>query len=345
MNDEFDIQERPTDPIPVAPVAPVAGRHGRTMARAAVIGGSLLLGAGAIAAAVAGPVAGIGGAGSQIMTLANSTTTGDQSTGTQPGFGPGGVWGGGRGPGFGGMMGGRHEVVSDLSVAAQAIGMTESELQTALQGGQTLAQVATSKGVAVQKVIDALVADQGSEIDAAVKAGRITQAQADQMKTNVTAQITARVNGTFAGPGVGMGRGHGMMGPGEDLSVVAKAIGMSDSDLLTALQGGKSIADVAKSKSVAVQTVIDALVASEKTEVQALVTAGRITQTQADTMIANLTQRATAIVNGTFSGPGRGFGGGMGHGWGHGWGHDWNGQAPNGTNQTSPNASPSTNGA
>lgn len=308
------------------------------MARVAVIGGSLLLGAGAIAAAVAGPVAGLGSTGSSLMTLAN-TTTGDQTSGAQPGVGPGGVWGD-HGPGDRGFgFGRRHEAVSDLSVAAQAIGITEAQLRTALQGGQTLAQVATSKGVAVQKVIDALVADRNSEIDAAVKAGLITQTRGDQMKTNVTARITARVNGTFAGPGFGMGRGHGMMGPREDLSVVAKAIGISDSDLLTALQSGRSIADVAKSKNVAVQTVIDALVASEKTEVQAMVTAGRITQGQADTMIANMTQRVTAVVNGTFPGPG------FGRGMGRGWGRDWNGQAPNGTNPTSPDASANTSGA
>lgn len=307
------------------------------MARVAVIGGSLLLGAGAVAAAVAGPVAGLGSTGSSLMTLANSTTTGDQSAGTNPGFGPGCVWGG-HGPG-GDMMGRRFEAVSDLSIAAKAIGMTESELRTALQGGPSLAQVAKSKGVDVQKVIDALVADRNLEIDGAVKAGQITQAQAEEMKANVTQRITDRVNGTFAGPGFGMGRGHGMMGPGEDLSVVAKAIGISDSDLLSALQNGKSIADVAKSKNVAVQTVIDALVASEKTEVQSMVTAGRITQAQADTMIANLTQRVTAMVNGTLPGPG------FGRGMGHGWGRDWNGQAPNGTNPTSPDASANTSGA
>jgi hypothetical protein len=102
-----------------------------------------------------------------------------------------------------GGLGANHETVSDASVAAQALGMTEADLQTALSSGQSLAQIAQSKGVAVQTVIDALVADQNSEIDAALKAGQITQAQADAEKAEVSQRVTDRVNGTFQG-----GRGH-----------------------------------------------------------------------------------------------------------------------------------------
>jgi hypothetical protein len=70
----------------------------------------------------------------------------------------------------------RHakEAVSDTSVVAKAIGITEAQLLTELNAGKTPAQVATAHGVAVQKVIDALVADGMSELAADVKAGRIT---------------------------------------------------------------------------------------------------------------------------------------------------------------------------
>ena len=67
----------------------------------------------------------------------------------------------------------------DLTAAAGALGMTEADLTTALQGGQTVAAVATSKGVDLQKVIDAIVASDKAEIAAAVTAGTMTQAQAD----------------------------------------------------------------------------------------------------------------------------------------------------------------------
>jgi hypothetical protein len=108
---------------------------------------------------------------------------------------------------------GTTEAVSDASVAAKAIGITEAELNTAVAGGQTIADVAKAHSVDVQTVIDALVQDQKDEVAAAVKAGMITQAQADQKLANVTAFVTAQVNGTGFGPG-GRGGHGGRGGPG-----------------------------------------------------------------------------------------------------------------------------------
>jgi oligoribonuclease (3'-5' exoribonuclease) len=115
---------------------------------------------------------------------------------------------GGQGPGGpgGNGLGGRNEAVSDTSVVAKAIGITEADLQTALNSGQTVAAVAKAHNVAVQTVIDALVADGQSELADAVKAGTLTQAQADAQTTQVTQRATDQVNGTMTGgPG---GNGH-----------------------------------------------------------------------------------------------------------------------------------------
>ena len=236
-------------------------------------------------------------------------------------------------------MGGTSEAVTDASVVAKAIGITEADLNAALSGGQTIAAVAKAHSVDIGKVIDALVADKKDEVAAALKAGTITQTQADQELANATQFATDQVNGSSFGPGGrgGPGGGHGFGGgPNEavtDTSVVAKAIGISESDLTTALSGGQTVAAVAKAHNVTVQTVIDALVADGKTEIAAAVQAGTMTQAQADRELANLTQRATDQVNGTGFGPGGrgGPGGGFG-GRGHG--------AP-GTGNGAPNASPS----
>ena len=103
---------------------------------------------------------------------------------------------------------GRNETVSDLSVVATAIGISEADLQTALSSGQTVAAVATAHSVAPQKVIDALVTYGLNELAAQVKAGTITQAQADAQKAAVTQRATDQVNGTFTG-GVGCPGGPG----------------------------------------------------------------------------------------------------------------------------------------
>jgi hypothetical protein len=94
---------------------------------------------------------------------------------------------------------GHTEAVSDTSVVAKAIGISEADLLTALQGGQTVAAVAKAHNVNLQVVIDALVADGQAELDAAVKAGTITQAKADAEKANLTQRATDQANGRFGG--------------------------------------------------------------------------------------------------------------------------------------------------
>ena len=227
-----------------------------------------------------------------------------------------------------GDFGGRHGR-GEASVAAKAIGISETDLTTALRSGKTIAQVAKAHGVTAQKVINALVADAKTKLAAAVKAGRLTQTQADKLQTQLTQRVTDRVNGTFRdGPGRGFGgpfpgKGFGGPFPGKgfggrhglgEASVAAKAIGISETDLTTALRSGKTIAQVAKAHGVTAQKVINALVADAKTKLAAAVKAGRLTQTQADKLQTQLTQRVTDRVNGTFRGGpdgphgGRGFG-------------------------------------
>ena len=92
---------------------------------------------------------------------------------------------------------------------------------------------------------------------------------------------------------------HG--GPGDDLDAAATYLGTTTSDLLSQLQAGKTLAQIAGSKT---SGLVAALVTHEKTEIAAAVTAGRLTQAQADQIASTLTQRFTDLVNGTF--PARG---------------------------------------
>lgn len=93
----------------------------------------------------------------------------------------------------------------NLETAATAIGISTEDLRTALQGGQSLAEVAQANGVEVQTVIDAFVADLQTHLAARVASGDLTQAEADEKLANATERITAMVNGDFPdrpfGPG------------------------------------------------------------------------------------------------------------------------------------------------
>lgn len=70
------------------------------------------------------------------------------------------------------------------------------------------------------------------------------------------------------------------------IAVAATALGMTEADLVTELQAGKSISDVATARGVALSTVTDALYADLKAHIDAHVAAGDITQAQADVRLA-----------------------------------------------------------
>jgi hypothetical protein len=189
----------------------------------------------------------------------------------------------------------------DIAAAAAYLGITQDALVTQLQAGKTLAQVAdATSGKSAAGLIDAMVAAEKTEIAAAVKAGQLTQAQADQMTANLKAHETAEVNGTFrghGGPG-GPGGPHGAH-HGEALAAAATYLGVSQSTLLTELQSGKTLAQIAEATSgKSTAGLVAALVAAEKTELAAAVKAGDLTQAQADEISSGLQARVTAMVNG-----------------------------------------------
>jgi hypothetical protein len=127
------------------------------------------------------------------------------------------------------------------------------------------------------------------------------------------------IDGT-PGPGMGMRGGMGPMqgrhgemgGPQQSLvAVAADKLGMTQADLIAQLQGGKTIAQVAKDKQVALDTIVDVFVATRQARMAEAVAAGRMTQAQADAMLAtmrtNVTERLSQPWSPQGNGPGASF--------------------------------------
>ena len=95
---------------------------------------------------------------------------------------------------------------ASLDAAAKVLGMTSADLQTALKGGKTLLALATEKKADVTALRTAIANAQKAAIDQAVKDGKLTQAQADQMKANIKPE-NINLNRFF--PAMGPGRGMG----------------------------------------------------------------------------------------------------------------------------------------
>jgi hypothetical protein len=183
----------------------------------------------------------------------------------------------------------------DLAVAAAYLGLSESDLRTKLRSGKTLAEVAdATDGNSAKGLVDALVAAARKNVAADVASGRLTQSQADRILAGLEQHVTARVDST--GPPAGP---HGHGGPRGGLDAAAAYLGITESDLMSALRSGKTlgqVADATAGKSKA--GLVAALVADEKSHLSQAVEDGRLTQAQADQASATIEARVTDLVNG-----------------------------------------------
>lgn len=205
----------------------------------------------------------------------------------------------------------------------------------ALTAGSFGVATAASKTTKVTRTSVSTVANQASSgklgrgqelatlLSGLVTKGTITQAQADAIIAAVTSAETAH---DAARPPMGpQGPIGGKGGPlDEHLTVIASTLGIDTTTVLTRLKAGDSLATIAGAKK---DALITALVADETKQIDAAVTAGKLTAAQATSMKANLVAHVTEIVNATHpvgapnGGPnggddrgGRGEKGGRGHG-------------------------------
>lgn len=102
-----------------------------------------------------------------------------------------------------------HHLLED---AAGILGMTVEQLKTAMGSTKSIADVAATKGISRATLIERLLAKMDERLAADVKAGRITQAQADARK----AEAKERIGEAVDRKGLPQRPGHrGPGGPGQ----------------------------------------------------------------------------------------------------------------------------------
>lgn len=193
-----------------------------------------------------------------------------------------------------------RKIIATTAIAATLLGGGAAALLGS--AGSANAQSATVTATDTATSTAPVAVDPTSKLTAVlqplVDAGTITASQRD-------AVVTALAAAGPIGGGRGMGGPGGPHGPGgrgglagEDLDVVAKALGIDSATLTTDLQGGKTIAAEATAKGVDVNVVIKTLADSESAEIDQRVTDGSMTADQATTAKTTVTQRVTDMVNG-----------------------------------------------
>jgi hypothetical protein len=89
------------------------------------------------------------------------------------------------------------ELVSELSIAAEVIGIDEAALATALTDGRTIAQIARLNGVKPRRVVTALVSNVVADVAADIRRGDLSTDQIRWLVALATWRAEHQVTSAF----------------------------------------------------------------------------------------------------------------------------------------------------
>jgi hypothetical protein len=188
-----------------------------------------------------------------------------------------------------------------LAAAGGGVAIAASDPSPSEDNQAIINDAAKQLGISPSKLSDALKQALGDRVDAAVAAGRITKAEGDVLKQRIESGDAP----LFAGPH----RGFGHFGFFGGLDAAASYLGLTEAQLHSELESGKTLAQVAQAHGKSVSGLGDALLAQAKQRLDAAVAAGRLTKAQETDMLNGLRDRITNLVNSRRPGgePGPGF--------------------------------------
>jgi hypothetical protein len=177
-----------------------------------------------------------------------------------------------------------HRRGGTLATAAGYLGVSAAQLRSELRSGRSLAQVAdATSGRSEAGLIAALEAAGRERLSAA----------AAKLPSVITAEVDRNGGPANARAGGRLRRGHG-----RTLTAAAGYLGVSAAQIRSQLRSGKTLAQIADAIGGRSEAgLIQALVAARKAALASRVSAGKITQAQANAILPKLAARVSAQVN------------------------------------------------
>ncbi|MCC6386179.1 MAG: hypothetical protein IT302_02220 [Dehalococcoidia bacterium] len=176
-------------------------------------------------------------------------------------------------------------------------GAVQAQQSTTSPMDEYIAKLAANLGISEQKLRDALKTTSLQEIDAAVAAGKLTQAQADKIKEAIN---SGQIMGGFRAPGgPGMGDHRGGKGGGVMIrdADIAAFLGITTDQLRTE-QAGKSLAQVAEAHGKTRDQLKAFLQQEHDKSVDAAVAAGKMTADQGAKAKAGFATMVERMIDG-----------------------------------------------
>ena len=180
------------------------------------------------------------------------------------------------------------------AIAATQVWSPKEESQAVID------DAAEQLGVEPSELNQALKQALKNRVDSAVDAGRLTKEQGDALKERIDSSEVPL--GGFPSPHHELGH----IGPFGSLETAASYLGLTETELQSRLENGRTLAEVAKAEGKSVDGLVNALLNDAEKKLDAAVAAGKLTEKQANTIREDWKERITDLVNG--EAPGRRFG-------------------------------------
>jgi hypothetical protein len=185
--------------------------------------------------------------------------------------------------------------VAGLAVAGGGAAVAATQFTSPKQDSQAVVNDAAKQlGVKPAQLSDALKTALENRVDAAVAAGRITKQQGAELKQRIESGDVP----LFAGPGFGNHREWHHFGPFGAVDAAATFLGLTQTQLETKLEAGKTLAAIAKDEGKSSGDLVAAMVAALQKRLDAAVTAGGLTKAQEASILAGAKARMTDFVSG-----------------------------------------------
>lgn len=189
--------------------------------------------------------------------------------------------------------------VAALAVAGGGAAIAATQLGAGSESQAIVSDAAKQLGVSPTALSNALKKALQNRVDAAVAAGRLSKAEGDALKARIGSSAFPAVPFFLGGR---LHENHDFRfhhGFGDDLKAVASYLGLTEAELNTQLQAGKTLAKIATEHGKTADGLVQTLVDTKTKELDAAVKAGRLTKADETMLLAHLKERMTELVNGT----------------------------------------------
>jgi uncharacterized protein YidB (DUF937 family) len=182
-----------------------------------------------------------------------------------------------------------------IKAVAEVLGVEPAVVAETLASGGTIAELASSQGVSIEELVEALVARLTERLEQAVAEGKID----DQRAARLIASAPQRIERLIANPVPDDARRATRSAV---LEIISERLGLSPNEIKSRLRSGASLAELASEQGVSADELVEALVGPRRDRITRAVATGRIPQEEADQRLAELIARISERINGRAGG-------------------------------------------